>query len=178
MKIEIKTERLFFRPLIESDAVQAYADWLNDSNVNRYLETRHQVQTIESCRDFIRNCNEDPLSNLFGIFLKENGMHIGNAKLGNVNLHYARAELSLFIGEKLFRGKGLGKEVVQALTRYGFENLGLERVQAGCYQGNLQSLKIFLSAGYTVEGFFRNHVIDNGRPSGCFWLGILKNEFV
>lgn len=178
MKIEIETERLFFRPLIESDAVQAYADWLNDSDVNRYLETRHEVQTVESCRVFIRNCNQDPLSHLFGIFLRKNGKHIGNAKLGNVNLYYARAELSLFIGEKSCRGKGLGKEIVRALTRYGFDSLGLERVQAGCYEKNWQSLGVFLNAGYTVEGFFRHHVIDNGRPSGCFWLGILKNELI
>ncbi|MDO8776002.1 MAG: GNAT family N-acetyltransferase [Burkholderiaceae bacterium] len=178
MKIEIESKRLFFRPLIESDAVQTYADWLNDSDVNRYLETRHEVQTIESCRTFIQHCNQDPFSNLFGVFLRESGKHIGNAKLGNVNLHHARAELSMLIGEKSCWGKGLGTEVVQALTGYGFERLGLKRVQAGCYEKNLQSLRIFLNTGYTVEGFFRHHVMDNGRPSGCFWLSILKHEFI
>jgi ribosomal-protein-alanine N-acetyltransferase len=178
MKIEIETKRLFLRPLIESDAIQTYADWLNDSDVNRYLETRHAVQTLESCQTFIQHCNQDPLSNLFGIFLRESGKHIGNAKLGNVSPHHARAELSLFIGEKSCWGKGLGVEIVHALTAYGFEHLGLQRIQAGCYEKNLQSLRIFLNTGYTVEGFFRRHVMDNGRPSGCFWLGILKHEFI
>ena len=177
-KINIETKRLFLRPLIESDAVQTYADWLNDSDVNRYLETRHEVQTIESCRTFIQHCNQDSFSQLFGIFLRESGRHIGNAKLGNVNLHHARAELSLFIGDKSCWGKGYATEIVHTLTAYGFDDLGLERIQAGCYEKNLQSLRIFLNAGYTVEGFFRHHVMDNNRPSGCFWLGILKHEFI
>ena len=178
MKIEIETHRLLIRPLVESDVVQTYADWLNDSEVNRFLETRHEIQTIETCLAFIQQCNQSPFSNLFGIFLKENGQHVGNAKLGNINPHHARAELSLFIGEKSCRGKGIGKEVVKALTGYGFAHLGLERIQAGCYEKNLQSLRIFLNAGYTVEGFFRHHVMDNGQTSGCFWLGILKHEFI
>ena len=178
MTTQVKTARLCLRSLIESDAVQTYADWLNDPEVNRYLETRHAVQSIESCQAFIRQCNQDPSSNLFGIFIIENGQHIGNAKLGNVNLHHARAELSLFIGEKSCHGKGFGAEVVKALTGYAFNQLGLERVQAGCYEKNLQSLRIFLNAGFTMEGFFRKHVMDNDRPTGCFWLGILKHEFI
>jgi [ribosomal protein S5]-alanine N-acetyltransferase len=178
MKTEIETKRLVLRPLTESDASQTYADWLNDSDVNQYLETRFEVHTIESCRTFIQYCNQDPSSNLFGIFLKENDKHIGNSKLGNVNLHHARAELSMFIGDKSCWRNGFATEVVQALTAYGFERLNLKRIQAGCYEKNLQSLRIFLNVGYTIEGFLRHHVMDNGRSSGCFWLGILKNEFI
>lgn len=178
MKTEFHTKRLYFRKLNESDATKDYVDWLNDSDVNQYLETRHEVQTIDSCRTFIQQCNLDSFSNLFGIFLKEDHQHIGNAKLGNVNLYHARAELSLVIGAKSSWGKGLGKEVIRALTEYGFEQLGLKRIQAGCYEQNLQSLRVFLNCGYTVEGYFRNHVIVGERPSGCFWLGILKNEYI
>ncbi len=178
MSEEIETGRLLLRPLADSDVTQTYADWLNDPAINQYLETRHAVQTIESCRDFVRRCNQDSSSRLFGIFLAEGGAHIGNAKLGFINDHYARAELSLFIGEKTLWGKGLAGEVVRSLTAYGFERLKLERIQAGCYEENLASLHVFLRAGYTVEGFFRSHVACGGRRSGCFWLGILRREFV
>ncbi|WVM94098.1 GNAT family protein [Halopseudomonas pachastrellae] len=62
------------------------------------------------------------------------------------------------------------------ITAYGFDSLGLHRLEAGCYEDNLASLRIFLKAGYTVEGFMREHVTLNGRRMGCFWLGKLHNE--
>jgi len=98
----IKASRLYLRPLLESDATQRYVDWLNDSEVNQYLETRHSVQTVDSCRLFIEQCNKDDSAHLYGVFLQDSDKHIGNAKIGFINKRYARGELSLFIGDKNF----------------------------------------------------------------------------
>lgn len=176
MITQIETPRTYLRQLTASDAVQAYADWLNDSMVNEYLETRHVHQTVKTCEDFIQNCNADPCSHLFGIFLRDSDAHIGNAKLGFINQTHARGELSMFIGVKSCWGKGFATEVVRSITEYGFEHLGLERIQAGCYEEHIASLSVFKKVGYQVEGLLREHVISNGHRTGCFWLGILKNE--
>ena len=174
---EVETPRLCLRHLGPSDATETYAGWLNDPQVNRYLETRHVLQTPESCREFIAQCNADPGSKLFGVFLKETGKHIGNAKIGFINSHYRRGQLSLFIGEKHCWGQGLSSELVRALTAYGFEHLGLHRLEAGCYEDNLASLRVFLKSGYVVEGFMRDQVTLDGRRTGCFWLGVLAREY-
>lgn len=175
--VELNTERLYLRYLTASDATEVYANWLNDPEVNRYLETRHSIQTVESCRDFIRLCSEDPESHLFGIFLRETGAHIGNAKIGFINTLYQRGQVSLFIGEKKHWGKGYSTEVIQALTAFSFKDLGLHRLEAGCYEENLASLRVFLRNGYKVEGFMRDQVVLDNRRLGCFWLGILADEF-
>ena len=173
----IETARLALRPLQVSEATQVYADWLNDPEVNRYLETRHSLQTVESCAAFIEQCNADPNSHLFGIFHRASGKHIGNAKIGFISAPYQRGQVSLFIGEKAFWGQGLSSELVRALTEYGFQTLGLNRLEAGCYEDNLASLRVFLKAGYTVEGFLREQVTLDGRRMGCFWLGVLASEY-
>ena len=174
--IIIETNRLYFRLLNEGDATEEYVGWLNDSEVNQYLETRHQEQDVESCRRFIDLCNEDDASCLLGIFTKDTGLHIGNVKLGFIHHLYKRAQLSLFIGEKACWGKGYGKEIIGAVTNYGFDVLGLNRIEAGCYEDNLASLRAFIKVGYSVEGFFRQHVDFQGRLVGCFWLGMLRGE--
>lgn len=143
MMSQIDTARTFLRPLTASDAVQVYADWLNDPEVNQYLETRHVHQTVKTCETFIHQCNTDPASHLFGIFLRESGVHIGNVKLGFVNPNHARGEFSMFIGDKSCWGKGFATEVVRSLTEYGFTHLGLERIQAGCYEEHKASLRVF-----------------------------------
>jgi [ribosomal protein S5]-alanine N-acetyltransferase len=176
--MKLESERLMLRPLVESDATQMYADWLNDPEVNQYLETRHSPQSVETCREFIGKTNHDPNSHLFGIFLKEGGQHIGNTKLGFINPHYRSAEYSLFIGDRASWGKGLMTEVTRTLATYGFQTLGLERIESGCYEGNLASMRVLLKTGFTVEGFFRKSVVSNGRRCGFFWLGILKDELV
>jgi RimJ/RimL family protein N-acetyltransferase len=141
------------------------------------LETRHTKQSIESCKSFIENCNQDEFSHLFGVFFKESQQHIGNVKIGFIHNLYERGQLSLFIGEKNFWGMGLSTELVKGVTRYGFDTLGLHRIEAGCYEENLASLRIFLKAGYTVEGFLRDQVSIGERRVGCFWLGVLKHEY-
>lgn len=173
---EIETSSLHLRPLGAEDVSEIYASWLNDPEVNKYLETRHEYQTIESCKNFVESCNNDPGSHLFGIFLKENGRHIGNAKVGFINPYYKTGQVSLFIGEKQFWNKGFSTEVVRALNQFAFKKLGLQRLEAGCYEDNLGSLRVFLKSGYVVEGFKRSHVVRDGRRLGCFWLGVLANE--
>jgi [ribosomal protein S5]-alanine N-acetyltransferase len=60
------------------------------SEFNRYLETRHSVQTLDSCCGFVRRCNADDREHLFGVFLKDSGRYICNAKLGAINQIHQR----------------------------------------------------------------------------------------
>jgi [ribosomal protein S5]-alanine N-acetyltransferase len=174
---KIETVSLALRNLVADDASKEYADWLNDNEVNKYLETRHSPQTVQTCRDFIAVCNSDPNSHLFGIFLKSNGRHIGNAKIGFISPIHQSGQISLFIGNKDCWGKGYATQVVQALTAHSIKTLGLKKLEAGCYEDNLGSLRVFLKAGYVVEGFMRSHIERDNRRLGCFWLGILADEF-
>lgn len=173
----LNSERLYLRPLCPGDASPAYAAWLNDPEVNRFLEIRHQHHSVESCRQFVESMNDDPVQHLFGIFLAEMDEHIGNIKIGFINSRYSTAQLSLFIGSKQAWGKGYATEAIRLATRHAFEDLGLLRVEAGCYSENLASLKAFMKSGYAVEGFFRKNVVLDGKRQGCFWLGVLKDEW-
>ena len=174
---ELSSERLLFRTLTEHDVTERYVAWLNDPEVNRYLETRFALQTLDSCSQFVAAMNRDPNSHLFGIFEKHNDRHIGNIKLGFIKPHHGSGQLSLLIGEKSCWGAGYATESVRRLTGWGLTELGLERVEAGCYDENLASLRAFLKVGYSIEGYFRKSVAIDGRRIGCFWMGILRSEF-
>lgn len=174
----IRSKRLLFRKMDQTDVNENYVGWLNDPMVNQFLETRFIEQTIETCEIFVRNTNNDPSSYLFGIFEQKNSQHIGNIKLGPVNPHHLTAQISFFIGEKNFWGKGLATEIIACITAWGFNELKLERIEAGCYDENIGSLKAFLKAGYTSEGYFRKKVFSGNDRVGCYWLGILKDECI
>jgi RimJ/RimL family protein N-acetyltransferase len=172
----ITSERLLFSTLGKEDVSERYLGWLNDPDVNQFLEIRFTPQTRETCEKYISDMERDPAGYLFGIFDKATLEHIGNIKLGFINTHHQSGQLSLFIGEKSCWGKGYATESIGCLTKWGFDVLELERIEAGCYDTNIGSLRAFLKVGYSVEGFFRNSVISEGRRIGCFWLGILRND--
>jgi len=68
-----------------SDCGPRYLSWLNDPEVNRYLEIRCQTQTEESIRSFVAAIQADHWSYLFCIIERQDGRHVGNIKLGPVS---------------------------------------------------------------------------------------------
>ena len=176
MIIPIYSERLMFRILNKNDVSDRYIAWLNDHEVNRYLETRFSQQTRATCEAFVEMMADDSASYLFGIFDKITCSHIGNIKLGFINENHQSAQLSLFIGQKDCWGKGYATESIKSITKWGFDFIGLERVEAGCYDSNLGSLRAFLKVGYVVEGYQRSSVESNGQRIGCFNVAVIKSD--
>ena len=168
--------RLYFRSLNLEDATQYYLDWLNDKEVNQFLEARHWKSSIQSCKNYIKFSNADISEYLFGIFDKRTQMHIGNIKLGLINYQYHTAEVGVMIGHKAFWKNGLATEAIRRICQWGFDELQLEKISAGRYEINLASLNCFLKVGFIEEGFARSQVYVDGKRIGCFRLGLLCNE--
>lgn len=174
---ELTSKRLVLKKLSENDATEIYAKWLNDPAINRFLETRHAQHSIETCRSFIDACNADTGCFLYGIFVNHGQTHIGNIKLGPIDQLYSVGQIGLFIGEKSHWGAGYAAEAIAEITRFAFAELNLARLEAGCYEDNLGSLRAFLKSGFSVEGFLRKKYTIDGKRTGCFLLGALKDEW-
>jgi RimJ/RimL family protein N-acetyltransferase len=91
--------------------------------------------------------------------------------------NYFRGDLGLWIGLP-FQGKGLGTRVVLELTKYGFEVLGLNKIEAGVFFGNHASRRVFEKCGYSLEGTIRSAVQKRGVAVDEWLFGIVKTEFI
>lgn len=173
----IETIRLRLRPLTEADVGEAYLGWLEDPEIKRFLETRHQPQSLEAIRDFIATVNANPAEHLFGIFLKkDSNRHIGNIKVGPVKGAHPLADVSLLIGARDCWGKGFAREAIEAISRYAFESLGLGKLSASMYGENVGSTRAFLAAGYRQEGVRRSHYLLEGRMTDLVELGATPED--
>jgi len=169
-------DAIFLRPLSLKDVTTNYLGWLEDPEVYRFLETRHHLQTIETVRAFVERVNSSDNEFLFGIFLKKDGRHIGNIKIGPVNFRHLLADVTLLIGERDCWGQGIATDAIRTITRFGVEKLQLSKLTASMYEGNVGSIRAYLRAGYTQEGMRRKHYILDGKPTDVVELGLCAED--
>lgn len=160
--VSFNTQRLDVKTLTVDDCDECYVNWLNDSEVNQFLEIRFCYQTMKIIRYFVDAIYHSNDSCLFGIYKLNGDHHIGNVKLGPINYHHNFADISYFIGEKSEWGKGYASEVIRAILDFGFRELGLFSIQAGVYANNVGSLRALQKAGFRQEACFKNKLLYNG----------------
>lgn len=176
MKHQIQTQRLLLRELAVEDVSSAYVEWLNDPEVSRFLETRHHQQDEASVRAFVKAVAAREEEFLFGMFLREEGRHIGNIKVGPVRAIHQSADVSLFLGDRAVWGRGLAAEAIAALSRYAFQALEIRKLSASMYAANEGSRRAFLKAGFQPEGVRRAHGDLDGTRSDIIELGLLPDD--
>src|SRR5438105_4606081 len=139
---QLETERLILRRLTLDD-VQDIFEYASDPEVPKYTSwERHK--TIDDATIFlnvIMPTYDDPKNKewAWGMALKGNGKLIGSCALWGEPVH-ARAEVGYVIGRPYW-GQGLVTEAVREILRLGFEELGLNRIQARCHPENIGSAR-------------------------------------
>jgi len=159
---KIITQNLYLRPLSISDITQEYIDALNDEEVVKLTEARHQKWDEVSVKRYIIESNVGGVSQLVGIFLRESDKHIGNIRLFNFSTKHKRAELGIMLFNKSQWSKGYGTEALNAITNYAFNELKLHKICADYYSVNVASSKMFKKAGFEIEGVFKEHFLLDG----------------
>ena len=156
MKKIIYGKKIILRLITLSDVNNDYLSWLNDSEVNSFLETRHKIQTLDSISDYVLQNIQNTKVHMFAICIADSLIHIGNIKIGPINTIHKTSYISYFIGNKNFWGKGLATEALYLTTKYAFMKLKLSKCNAGVYDNNIASKKVLNKVGYTKEGCIRS----------------------
>ena len=170
----LKTQRLLLRGLEITDLNEKYLQWLNNPDINQYLETRFNAQTINSIKRYWESHESDSNSPWFAICLRDEERHIGNIKLGPINWVHRKADISLFIGERDCWGKGYASEAIEAVKEWAFRQLQLHKLCAGIYSSNVGSIKAFQKCGFVIEGRLQEEVIFNGCREDILKMGIIN----
>ena len=170
----IEGERIYLREIRLSDANKNYRDWMNDPEINQYLESRFEGWSVGKLKRYISNIKRNPDSVFLTIVLRNGNKHIGNIKIGPINRRHRYADVGVIIGEKSFWGKGIATEAIKLVVDYAFNKLGLHKLTAGAYSCNIGSIRAFKRAGFSVEGVRKKHGFCNGKYIDGVLLGIVR----
>ena len=85
------------------------------------------------------------------------------------------AEIGYWLGRP-FWGRGIATAAVKVLTAYGFETLGLIRIDARVRTGNAASVRVLEKVGYQREGLLRRAALKDGVPVDNLLYAILRED--
>ena len=149
----LQTTRLLLRPWREEDAEDLY-QYAKDPAVGPSAGWPPHTSVANS-RIIIREVLSAPET--YAICLRENEKNIGSIGLHRKDLAEAEDEYELgyWIGRP-FWGRGLVPEASLEVLRHAFEDLGMNRIWCGYYDGNEKSRRVQEKLGFvyhhTTEG--------------------------
>ena len=139
MTTSLSTERLVLRPFVPEDSAAVSAQ-IDNWNVARWLAVVPYPYPRSAARTWI--AKQDALAAAgdgFAFAITE-----GDEIIGCVGLERTEPgamEMGYWLAEP-FWGRGLASEAVRAVTRFGFAEIGIDRILASHFEGNAASARV------------------------------------
>jgi len=162
---------------IERSDLSLLQSWGNDQDIQFNLGSWHFPLSAEDLTRWFEGFRNDSCDQRFVIDTEDHGP-IGMTNLVSINWKDRNAFTGSVIGDTTMRRRGYGRDALQTLMRYAFEELGLERLDTTIIAHNVASLGLYTDAcGWTEEGrkvrafFRRDQYWDN------VILGITRDQY-
>jgi len=177
-KTELPTARLRLRLLNISDLRAVHnlhslpeTDEFNTLGIPKSIaETKSVIELwhLENQRSAINNYT-------FVIEKNDTNQFVGLIALKLRNRKFRCAEVWYKL-HSAFWGKGFGTEAVNRLLDFGFNQLNLHRIEAGCAIGNMRSIKVLEKVGMIREGTKRQILPLKSGWTDCFEYAIIETD--
>jgi RimJ/RimL family protein N-acetyltransferase len=170
-------QQVRLRPAELTDA-ERYVRWFNDTDVTDFLIADRYPRTLVEEARFLRELPPMGQSD-GGIFSIEtrDGRHIGVTSLYHVRPEDRCAEFSIIIGDKAYWSQGYGRDAATTLLRFGFHEMGLNRIWLTTVEYNTRAIACYRRSGFREEARVRQDVYRHGRYWDFVVMAILRNEF-
>ena len=174
----IETTRLRLRPLERSDALAIERAAGAREIADTMISLPHPYPADEAEKYIARQQTEREAGRAvtFSIEHKAEGRFYGLVELRDIDREHSLGELSFWLAVDAW-GQGYMSEVVQAVVRYGFEDLGLNRLYAYHMLRNPSSGRVLEKNGFRQEGLLHQRVRKWGQFEDVALWAILRQQW-
>jgi len=178
LNITLESERALLRPL-ELDDEKALQEVADDDSL--WIYGLQDLSKPEELNKYIKKAisdRENGISAVWVVIDKRTNKVAGCTRLAEISWRDERGQIGwTWIGRD-FQGSGLNKEMKYLMLTYGFEVLGLNRIEFKADERNHQSRQALLGIGATREGVLRQHMkIHDGYIRNTVFYSILRSEW-
>ena len=174
----LETDRLILRGMRVSDAEDMYA-YAKRPSVTEYL-TWNPHESVAETREYLTYVAQRYRTGDFydwSLVDQESGRMIGTCGFTSFSCPNDAAEIGYVLNPD-YQGRGLATEAVRRVLAFGFEELGLHRIEAHFIEGNAASLRLMERVGMTFEGYARESMRIKGSYRTIGTCAILRQEFL
>ncbi len=169
--------KLALNKIVKEDMEFIY-EWFSDSEFLKFYDYMPpEPQTKKEVNEVFNAYEKNEGSDVFAIRLLGNNQIIGIAGFDDIVKENKVATLFIGIGNKNIRGKGYGKDALNQLLDYGFNELNFHRIQLNVLEFNVAAIALYEKAGFKREGIFREFVLRDGKRYDLYLYGLLIREW-
>jgi ribosomal-protein-alanine N-acetyltransferase len=175
----LDTERLYLREITYQDAVAIFK-LFSDPRVAQYLDGL-LLKDLHEAQDLIEELRVDGFeknsSIRWGIILKDRNELIGTCGYHKwIKENAWRAEIGYDLIPEHWN-KGLMTEALGEMVRFGFEVMGLNRIESPIEPEHLASIRVVEKLGFRLEGVLREHIHYGDRFHDDALYALLAKEW-
>jgi [ribosomal protein S5]-alanine N-acetyltransferase len=176
--MEILTERLLLRELVEADAASTNIHE-RDPDVVRYQTS--DVRTLDESLAYIRRVQVESAQtprHLFdlAVVLRSSSELVGRCGLKVVDSAARQAAL-WYVLDRAQWGHGYIPEAARALLEFGFQSLRVHRAFVDCDPRNVASSRVAEKLGMRREAHFRENAFVKGEWTDSWIYALLDREW-
>ena len=174
---QLETDRLILRKMTPDDAEPIFQIFADDE-VTKFYDVA-SFTSIGQARELIE-LNLERFNRREGIrwaiVRKEDDTLVGTCGYNNLYKTSRRGVIGYDLA-RAYWGKGIITEALRVMIRYGFEGLGLNRIEAFVMPENLASMNALRKLGFREEGVLREYGFWKGQFVDLKCFSLLKREY-
>lgn len=173
--IDLQSVRLIYKRVSAEHVSDTYVNWINDSEVNRYLETRGNY-TLDLLQSYIEEQYKNEVY-FWAIHLKDSKKHIGNIKIDPIDLETNTGDYGVLMGDKSNWGKGYAKEATLRILDYSFNDIKLSKIKLGVIEDNVNAFNLYKKIGFKIEEVKKKIGVYNQKLSNSISMSLHVEDF-
>lgn len=173
----LRGDRVALTPL-KFDHIYKHFEWNNDPELN-HLDSElpyHEESFGEFKKRFERMVFQPPAHSQDFEILADDTV-IGVAYVVDISEHNRHCLIGITIGNRAYWGKGYGREAMDLVLDYCFNELGMHRVAAETFEYNMGWKRLVQGSGFQLEGTEREYLFRDE----AYWdkeiYGMLEVEY-
>ena len=174
---ELTTERLTLRKMLVADTADMY-EYASRPEVTRYL-TWQPHPDRDYTREYLQYLGNRYSAGMFydwAIVYEPDCKMIGTCGFTAFNCTSDSAEVG-YVLNPAYWGKGIAAEALSRVMEFGFDDMGLHRIEAKFIEENERSRRVMEKVGMTFEGVARDGMLVKGNYVNVGVCAILESEW-
>lgn len=174
---QLETERLTLRQLTLDDKEAIFQNFSDHETTKYIMKPMTNVEQAENIiQEFIDGYKQGKAI-FWAVVLKKDDTFVGTCSYECLQWDDFRGEIGYDLS-KTYWGQGLMTEALQAIIEYGFECLGLNRIEANTFPENSRSINLLRRLHFQEEGTFRQHSFFKGKFRDEVFFSLLREDWL